>query len=76
MIRGEQKVEMIKNHQKTKWSRFFNYINKVFTKLGVSYRWVDLETYGLEFISKEEVRDFLFYFLITYQHKIQDYYFD
>lgn len=70
-----QSFDLIKDSQKTKWGRLFSYINKVFTRLGVSYRWVDLETHSTEVILKQEVRDFLFYFLRVWQRQISDYYF-
>ena len=71
-----QQFELIKLPMKTKWSRVFHFLNRIFLKMGLSYRWVDLKSYYSEVISKEEIRDFLFYFIINNEEKLLDYYFD
>lgn len=71
-----QAFEVIKNPQTSWLSRFLNSFNQILAKVGVSYRWVDIETYNSETITKQEIKDFLFYFLVNYQAEILDYYFD
>lgn len=71
-----QTFNLIKNSHSTWLSRFLNYFNQLLAKIGVSYRWVDLEAYSSEVITKQEVKDFLVYFLLNYQTEISDYYFD
>lgn len=75
-IRIEQTFDLIANAQNTKWGKLFKRFNQLLAKLGVSYRWIDLEKYNSELITKEEVKNFLFHFLITWQNQIADYYLD
>lgn len=72
----KQTFDLIKNNQVSWLSRSLNYFNQILAKIGVSYRWVDIETYTSEAITKQEIKDFLFYFLVNYQAEILDYYFD
>lgn len=70
-----QKFELISHAKRTVWSRLFNWVNKIYHKVGVSYRWIDLKNYATEIILKEEIRNFICYFLLIYQHQMMDYYF-
>ncbi len=71
-----QTFNLIKNNKTTWTSKFLHRSNQMLSKIGISYRWVDMATYNLEVVTKQEVRDFLFYFLINYQPQILDYYFN
>ncbi|OJJ15810.1 hypothetical protein BKI52_36430 [marine bacterium AO1-C] len=75
-IRVQQKFQLIDHYQETRWGRLIHKINKLLAKLRISYRWIDLGKFNTGLISKKEITDFLFHFLITWQNQILDYYFD
>ena len=75
-IRVQQRFEFIAHYQRTKWGRLMHQINQLLKKLGISYRWIDLDKFNSELILKKEINDFLFHFLIVAQSQIADYYFN
>ncbi len=75
-IRVQQTFQLINDYKNTRWGRLMHQINRLLARFGISYRWVDLSKFDLELISKKEVSDFIFHFLITCQAQIIDYYFE
>jgi glycosyltransferase involved in cell wall biosynthesis len=54
--------------------KFFQLINRIFTQLNISYRITELKTFDNSLLSFEMVRDFLFFFLVSCETQIEDYY--
>jgi GT2 family glycosyltransferase len=55
-------------------ARVFRKVNKLFEKINISYRVTELLVAETELITFFQVRDFLFYFLYSFENQIADYY--
>jgi hypothetical protein len=54
-------------------SRFFSFCNKILKKINISYRFVNIHE-TLEYVSYKDLKDFIFYFVLTHENQIKDYY--
>ena len=73
----KQKFEFFETNSHSKLAKLMSLINRILSKIKISYRVVDLNTYETELINIAEIRDFIFYFILTHeQSQIQDYYFE
>jgi glycosyltransferase involved in cell wall biosynthesis len=62
----------------TSGSKLYNLVgalNKLLKSIKVSYRLVDLEKFQEEYISDDQIYDFILFFVINYKAFIRDYYF-
>jgi glycosyltransferase involved in cell wall biosynthesis len=55
-------------------AQFFRLINQLFAYLNISYRITELKTFDTTLLSFEAVRDFIFFFLVSCESQIEDYY--
>jgi hypothetical protein len=72
----EQTFSYYQTDNQTFMKRIINLCNKLLSKIGFSYRLVDVATADTELITLLQVRDFLFYFIIHFEAQILDYFFE
>lgn len=66
-------IQLQKGSRLGNWLLMFNHF---FQKTGFSYRLTDIRTHETEWIQAQEVKDFLFYFVLQFENEIMDYYFE
>ncbi len=68
-----QKTESKKN--KTFFQKIIKFLNNFFQKIKFSYRFIDVITHELGYLSPLQLRDWVFYFVLTHEKFLEDYYF-
>ena len=71
-IRIQQNFDWIQ--PKSRIGRFLKGVNRLFARIGFSYRLTEIRVIDTEHISWREVRDFLFYFVLEFEKDFTDYY--
>lgn len=72
----DQKFDFYADEKQTFVKKIVRFLNKIFSKMGFSYRFTDIRTSERGLLTVLEVRDFIFYFLVHFEAQILDYYFD
>ncbi len=70
----EQDFAPARIQKKSKLGFFIQWMNRLLQRVPISYRMVDLETSETEFISLQEIKTFIFYFVLHYETHILDYF--
>lgn len=59
----------------TFFKKIILFFNALFKKIGFSYRFIDVITHELGYLSPIQLRDWVFYFVLLYENVLLDYYF-
>lgn len=71
-----QDFSFVRKSSKSKLIFIIDFFNILLKKINISYRLTDIKTNDTEFISSDEMADFLFYVILNLEQNISDYYFE
>jgi hypothetical protein len=75
-FRITQTFGAIQDRGSSRLAKIFKFVNLIFEKLKISYRVTEIMTFESEMLYFTQIRDFLFYFIHSYENQIDDYYFE
>ncbi len=75
-FRITQTFGAIQDNENSRLAKIFKLVNRIFSKFNISYRVTEIMTFESEMLYFTQIRDFLFYFIHSYEHEIDDYYFE